>query len=57
MVENPALLKSLRIINTFIPVKKCHPLITVSSLIRPGAEQSNEHTFARHGNRFKKDYL
>lgn len=55
MVENPAFLRSPRIINTFIPVKKCHPLITVSSLIRPGAEQSNEHGFARHSNRFKRD--
>jgi len=50
MVENPALPKSPRIINTsFTPMKKYHPLITASSLISPRAEQSNNelHAFIR----------
>lgn len=37
-------------------MKKCHPLITVSSLISPRVEQSNEHVFSRQSNCFKKRF-
>lgn len=37
-------------------MKKCHPLITVSSLISPRVEQSNECGCTRHSNGFKKRF-